>query len=562
MTAEQGAHIRRLVEADDVAALRAYLGAHNAAYDPPWSWGWRDRETWETPVHLAVRLGRVGCARELARAAPDTALFRCRRHCRTALHVAAREGHADCVEAILQHVPRAAYLTDLYGRTALHDAAAAGHERCVDHLLAAAPDVARVHAPKGSPLHLAASHGHLGCVDRLLAAAPDQAAAQRLSDEQTPLHCAARQRHVDVAQRLLEAAPYAATLQDEEGRLPLHIAAARGPLPLLKALLDVAPDATRSTDHVGRVPLHAAAYAGRPTYVRLLLAAAPETKLHMTVHGSSPLTCAAMGGNVTCVRLLATPELAMTQCESGWTPLHQAAAGLRVACVRQLVALAPRAALLKNQWGCTPLMWATTRDFKPQDRVEVVRVLAAAVPECVALSGDDTGETPLHMLARDGLAEGVRHVLAVAPSAARALNRYGCTPLHYAVVGESQECVRLLACAAPDTVFVEDAEEEVTPLDIADDETTGTMLLALLRSTRRPLTWFEWGMVDDDHGDLRASLPVALEIGDEQAGCVVERLPQAERDRLRTAVCALSLGDRTRPALPPELVRSIVASTV
>ena len=553
---DAAAHVRRLVEADDVEALRTCLPA--ISYLPQWTWGWRDRTTWETPLHLAVRLNRVECARELARAVPDAALFSDCNQCRTALHLAAAEGRAECVEAILQHVPHAAYAKELYSRTALHVAAQNGHERCVDHLLAAAPDAACLQTNRGTPLHLAAQYGYTGIVAKLLQAAPNQATVQRLDDGYTPLHCAVRQRHVGAAELLLRSSPGAATMADPMGRLPLHTAASKGPLPLLRMLLHAAPQAATAADHSGGLPLHNAAVAGRPTYVRLLLSVAPETKVQLTVHGSSPLYLAAMGGNASCVRLLATPDLAMLPNEAQWTPLHEASAGLRLDCVRYLVDLAPQAAMVKNQWGCTPLMWAATRQFKPERRVECVRMLAAAVPAAVEIGCDDTGETPLHVMARDDLAEGARHLLAVAPSAARAVDKRGMTPLHYATMVESQECVRVLACAAPDTADVED-EEGVAPLDFADGETAGTLLLALLRSTRRPLDEYEWDAVDAEHPDLLASLPAALECGDKQAGWLVQRLPQTDRMRLRATACALSLGGRTRPALPPELVRSIVA---
>lgn len=80
---------------------------------------------------------------------------------------------------------------------------------------------------------------------------------------------------------------------------------------------------------------------------------------------------------------------------------------------------------------------------------------------------------------------------------------------------------------------------------------------------RQPLTSAEWARVPSPCPALGAALPAVLERGEDEAALLVQRLPAAERERLRTAALCLRRVERSGDvSLPTAIVRSLLLSAV
>ena len=162
------------------------------------------KETRETPLVVACRLGNVDLARECLKRG-----------------------------ALIDPHPGV-------GQSALQAAVAAGQEACA-RLVLETTSYDTVRPNKKTLLHVASRHGSSGIVDLLLCHGADLNVVYK--DGTTPLHVAARYGNVEALASLLDAGGDAVIeVQDNRGNRALHVAAAHGHTSCVKMLLGTAAE--------------------------------------------------------------------------------------------------------------------------------------------------------------------------------------------------------------------------------------------------------------------------------------------------------------------------------
>ncbi|KAL4430718.1 hypothetical protein ABPG75_005974 [Micractinium tetrahymenae] len=285
--------------------------------------------------------------------------------------------------------------------------------------------------------------------------------------------------------------------------------------------------------------------------VLFLLDRAPETVTALTwVHtlltlllgyeagqpASAPLKAEAAVRGV----LQQAPELASWPDITHTRPMHYAVSQERLAPVAELLLqLAPAAAGQAGWKGNLALHGAagTTPDFLQQ--------LLAAHP-AAAMAQNEAGEVPLHQFAKDASPGMLSSLLAAAPAAAGVADNRSRLPLQAALrsrPGRTRKARLLLAATEP-------------PAAVAALAAAGKAAAPLWPEfvSRQPLSAADWQEVPLPCPSLGAALQVVVACSEQEAGEVVRRLHQADRERLRAGALALNC-----LALPASAHRSILS---
>ncbi|KAK7395326.1 hypothetical protein VNO78_15877 [Psophocarpus tetragonolobus] len=161
----------------------------------------------QTPLMLAVKHGKTGCAEKLIHAGANILMFDSLRR-RTCLHYAAYYGHIDCLKAVLSAAhstpvadswgfARFVNIRDRNGATPLHLAARHRRSECLHALLdngaLVCASTGAYGYPGSTPLHMAARGGSLDCVRMLLAWGADR--LQLDSSGKIPFTVALKHKH-------------------------------------------------------------------------------------------------------------------------------------------------------------------------------------------------------------------------------------------------------------------------------------------------------------------------------------------------------------------------------
>ena len=210
----------------------------------------------------------------------------------------------------------------------------------------------------------------------------------------------------------------------------------------------------------------------------------------------------------------------------------------------------------------------------------MVQLLLTAAPGTAA-SLSAANSTPLHFAARSGHAAVTQLLLAAAPETAAAVDTSGCTPLHHAAESApSAAASQLLLAAAPETAEARNLHGQ-RPLDLAIYDRRLDTIRCLLAAAptltalqelsqggeamqpvfvnfipaRLPLSDAEWALVPSPCSGLGRALPAALAQSSTQASRLVQHLPPAYAERLRTAARCLARAQRhSQVQLPTPIV--------
>ncbi len=443
----------------------------------------------ETPLYLAVKVGRVGMVKLLlARRADANLSVDDDSFCGgIPLGVAVDEGRPDLVEA----------------------------------LLAGGADVNIKDGSGWTPLHVAITSKYWSAVDAAMHIEhPDVGALQTDRDRyfalRNEIHAALVARMV----RLLVAHGANVSTKDEEGITPLHCAAYKGQKDVVELLIaagaDVnartVPDPARDDDmwenldigyrlRCGVTPLHEAVVSGEPSVVELLIAHGAEVNT-ADQSGGTPLHYAALRGPNVVELLVAHGAEVNAVTASGHTPLHYAARGAKPHILQLLIARGANVNAADAE-GATPLVAALLRGH-----VEAARVLIAAGAERVAMknhpptvywSGVAVREPILHSAVRyhvearrprdpDGRAEPNERehrrqwaeLLIAHGAEVDGRDEHGNTPLHAAVLRGDGELARLFITHGADV----NARNElgITPTQYAASAPDANLVSLLLES--------------------------------------------------------------------------------
>ena len=346
-------------------------------------------------LHYAAQGGNVKVMREVLKKGCDINALDCVHM--TPLHRAVEHGHTEAALYLIKHGAEKAVVADELG-TPLHQAAVAGYTSMLKEMLKAGCPADVVASNGCSILHAAANCGNTEMIREVLRTKCDINATD--NDGDTPLHLAAIKGHTQAALELIRHGANKAIVAGAKGT-PLHQAAGFGHVSTVKAMLKAGcpVDAVASN---GCSVVHAAAEYGYVEVIGLLLGKACDVNATDS-EGRTPLDYAAGKGMTKAVLKLVQhgADKATVSGPSGG-PLQTAA--------------------LSGHWSTVEVML--------DERFPVDGVVS-------------DGETLLHLVAVGGDARLLRLLVERGLNVSRR-DYFGLTPLHYAVLCRSGECVKVL----------------------------------------------------------------------------------------------------------------------
>ena len=404
----------------------------------------------QTTLHIACEYGHRNIAEYLltkAECNPNVQEV----HGNTPLHIVSRNGHLGCVKLIIETstVRVDPNLTNRNKQTALHIACEYGHRNIAEYLLTKAecnPNIQEVHG--NTPLHLASRNGHLGCVKLIFETSTVRVDPNLTNrNKQTALHIACEYGHRNIAEYLLTKAECNPNVQEVHGNTPLHIVSRNGELECVKLIVKTSTVGVdpNLTNRNKQTALHVACEYGHRNIAEYLLTKAECNPNIQEVHRNTPLHLASRNGHLGCVKLIietstvrVDPNLTNRNkqtalhiaCEYGHrnlaeylvihtecdpnvqdihenTPLHIICRNGHLECVELIVETSTvRVDLnLTNKKNQTALYLAC--EYGHRNIAEYLLTKA----ECNPNVQDNDGNTPLHIICRNGHLERVKLIV-------------------------------------------------------------------------------------------------------------------------------------------------------
>jgi ankyrin repeat protein len=297
--------------------------------------------------------------------------------------------------------------------------------------------------------------------------------------------------------------------------------------------------------------LLAAALLGFASVAMLILLVDPEAAQCTNSSVTSPLKEAASNGHTaTCQLLLDVGPEAATAAGGGvWVPLHLASLNGHSATCQLLLDRAPASATAAGDKGQLPLHLAAMAGH-----TAVCQLLLDAALD-TATAADDRRFLPLHYAAQQGHTATCQLLVDRAPEAASFTQWQGRTPLQLAlnpIRGPPLfDTARCLLAFGPATSVLTALLSRPAALPLFAD-------FVIARPT---LTSEEWAAVPTPCPGLCKALPAVLARSTDQARHLVQHLPPADAQRLRTAALSLHRAQTAVhvTALPASVVWSILA---
>ena len=255
-----------------------------------------------TPLHLAVKYGRIRAATRLIEIAGERAHQR-DKNGTTPLHLAARHGRDIIVtkllflgdkekatlskrlQKLLESEKGLLWRAELvnaqnnFGLAPLHYAALGGHTEVIELLLEQGAKINITNDQGRTPLFMAARNGREKVVD-ILSKRSGIELERGDNNALTPLAAAVLNGHSRILARLLQrgADP---RVKNKNGMAPLHLASKRGEVKTIVVLLKALNDNANIDEHdkSGNTPLHYATQTGKKNVVMELLKAGADSSL-------------------------------------------------------------------------------------------------------------------------------------------------------------------------------------------------------------------------------------------------------------------------------------------
>lgn len=371
----------------------------------------------------------------------------------------------------------------------------------------------------------------------------------------------------------------------------VHVATQYDRLEIVEILARRVPDVLAARNTIGRTALLEAVLYDRANIARTLCVADPRTMFVRDLYGNSPLSSVELLDALDdATWSYTTPLLGITIMHEavmhdlrhvaytaarripwavraatidGMTPIHLAAFLGRAEIVDTLLHEFPECVEFVTPGGKTPLFCAA--EYSPWKNSRVIRTLFEKRPDLARVQ-DARGRTPAFEIAKIGVADDVRFMLDAYPELALVQERsLGWTPLHAALYGRYNswaEMAKTIVTACPAALAVRDASGR-TPIDHARlaldprEEECGEFLSCVLKHVELPDDL--WGCIPRGCEHVSAALGAAMGRSLEEAGRVVAKMSDDHRERLRTALLAISREMAKRSVYLEDVTRRISA---
>ena len=384
----------------------------------------------ETPLHVAAWNGKTEAALELIGRGAEKAIVAGARG--TPLHQAALGGHASTVKELL----KTGCPVDVVDRNAfsvLHAAAQGGNVEVIREMLSAGCDINATDNDGGTTLHVAALNGKTEATLEFIRLGAEKAIV--VDEIGTPLHQAAFGNHASTVKELLKAG-CPVDVVDSNGFSVLHAAAQGGNAEVIRELLSAGCD-INATDNGGETPLHVAAGEGKTEATLEIVRLGAEKAIVAGARGT-PLHEAAFGGHASTVQAMLKAGCPVDVVDSnGFSVLHAAANSGNVEVIREVL-------------GKGLHINATHSDGKAPVHVSAAEGKTEAALELIRHGGSNVAyirSAPVHQASNVGSTEVLVERMRCGATGYCGVNCtgvLGLTPLHWAVLSENKDCVRVL----------------------------------------------------------------------------------------------------------------------
>ncbi len=292
----------------------------------------------------------------------------------------------------IDYIPVNTQNTNLH--TALWYAAINGLEECIDLLLKVRNIDVNISDNQGnSPLFMAAVNGHETCVKKLVEHGAD--ANTKNVYKNTPLQSACAKGFTEIFIFLLNHTSHEnIRAKNSHGDTILHEAAFSGRAECLAALLPyLTADDINIKDSFGRTALHKSAWKGHTKCIEILLLsnlAIPNTFDYVK---QNEIYAAVDNNHSECIPILAKAGVDVNaKNEQGYTALHAAAAKGYAQCTRELIKIMnPESINAKNK-----LMYTALNRAVEKEQTECLEILLQS-PHIDINAVDGYGKTALHV---------------------------------------------------------------------------------------------------------------------------------------------------------------------
>jgi ankyrin repeat protein len=389
----------------------------------------------ETPLHLAMKRGRLLIVQILMQQDPRPKIHALTRTGQTALHYAAAHGHTLVVNELLQHLsweegsdrPDVCVIPDQDGNTAFTLALRSGQAGIARALLKRVERettsrertgmkfAARDLAGEKNALLAAVQGNSEECVTLLFE--NDLVSITNGEPRTMGIHIAALNGSVPMITLLHE---HGADIKDEneEGETPLHLACRSSSSEAVKLLLDLGAQ-VNALDRSGATPLFRAAYEGRVEAIAVLLSSPHLPDLNIKTSTEPPgwtaLHAAYDNPEITRMLLEAGAD-PTTENKNGDPPFFLAAGCYSNNTVQEYLNAAnkvdPNTRSSKDGMTALHIAAGLSGDaarFSLKSAIEVCRILLAEGANINATADD--GETPIHLAASAGQLEMVQYLV-------------------------------------------------------------------------------------------------------------------------------------------------------
>ena len=380
--------------------------------------------------------------------------YKCDTNCkdtcgRTPLHYAVSNNHLEVVRYFINEQHCDPMSRDKDGDTPLHYA-------CRNDLLKIAQYlISEVHCNPScenndgnTPLHYACHYDRLKIAQYLISEAHCNPSCEN-NDGDTPLQYACRYDRLKIAQYLISEAHCNPSCENNDGDTPLHYACRNDLLKIAQYLISEAHCNPSCENNDGDTPLH---YACRNDLLKIAQYLISEAHCNPSCEnndGDTPLHYACRNDLLKIAQYLISEAHCNPSCENndGDKPLHYACRNDSLKIAQYLIIEAHCNPSCENSNGNTPLHIAC--DCRHIKIVQYLLSTGKANP----LAKNNNDEIPiysetfstlplLHLAAREGWMDIIIDLITKYKSDTNCKDDSGCTPLHYAVIGDHLEVVR------------------------------------------------------------------------------------------------------------------------
>ncbi|PAA93188.1 hypothetical protein BOX15_Mlig010017g1 [Macrostomum lignano] len=403
----------------------------------------------KTALYEAIEADQVKTVRLLVELGANVNLATVRER-KAPVHLASELNRLECLQALRDSPEWNANLEGYHGYTALHFACSRDAADVCQLLLETECQPCKPDNFGQFPSHIAVTNSSAKCLSLIAdfcqkkhGISRKQVINYRDLEGNVPLHAAVNCGDPNAVRLCLELEADIDTEQ-EDSSTPVHFACLKGELEMVQMMFEFQPKNVRDVlahrDKNGHTPLHKAVMFNHSELAKFLLSKGSDPELRDNQDNTALLLAARKSAFDCLVTLFCSGADISAVDVDGRNVVHLCTINgtkkdqwNNPCIVKKLAPLLN----LKDQYGCTPLHYATQKGD-----LMITEKLLHLGAHCRVANNDRS--TPLHFAARYGRLNTCRHLVESCPPLLNTLDRLGQSPLHLAAENGHAKIVRIL----------------------------------------------------------------------------------------------------------------------